>query len=224
MDNAFDPLESTKCMLAETCFENQPVPDCASSTPQQHFQLGAPSARWAYRDSAGKLLGFVCRFELIDIGKAFRPLFWGRWNGKTGWYWKAPKTPRPLYNLPALETHPTAEVIVTEGEKAADSATAHFPDHVAVSPMNGAKSPTKADWSPLIGRHVIVWGDYDEPGKMFGHTVASLCQKIGAASVRIIEMPTAFPEKWDLADPLPEGWAVERLRTLLGGAAPPKQF
>ena len=40
-------------------------------------------------------------------------------------------------------------VLVCEGEKAADAAAALFPELTATTPMHGAKSPAKADWSPL---------------------------------------------------------------------------
>ena len=33
-------------------------------------------------------------------------------------------------------------------------------------------------------------------------------------------MPAGFPDGWDLADPLPAGWTVERLHALLEAAPP----
>ncbi len=147
-------------------------------------------------------------------------MFWGRLKGRIGWHWKAPEPPRPLYELPAIQKRPDAPVIVTEGEKAASGAARFFPDLVAVSPMNGAKSPAKADWTPLAGRHVVIWGDHDEPGEAFGQEVAMLCHEARAASVRIVEVPADFPAKWDLADDLPEGWTVDGLRTLIDDSKP----
>ncbi|MGI9450211.1 MAG: DUF927 domain-containing protein, partial [Geminicoccaceae bacterium] len=111
-------------------------------------------------------------------------------------------------------------VIVTEGEKAAGAATRLFPDLVAVSPMNGPKSPAKADWAPLAARHVVVWPDHDGPGEAFGEAVPMLCHDAGAASVRIVEAPADFRETWDLADDFPEGWTEEGLRTLIDDSKP----
>ncbi len=34
----------------------------------------------------------------------------------------------------------------------------------------------------------------------------------------VVDVPPDFPPKWDLADPLPEGWTGERLRGLLDAA------
>ena len=65
-------------------------------------------------------------------------------------------------------------VFVTEGEKSADAAAHLFPDLIAVSPMNGAKSPAKADWAPFAGRHVVIWPDHDESGEAFRQAVPAL--------------------------------------------------
>jgi putative DNA primase/helicase len=45
-----------------------------------------------------------------------------------------------------------------------------------------------------------------------------LAYEAGAASVRLVEVPHAFPEKWDLADPLLDGWNTDKLRQLLDTA------
>jgi len=215
MDNAFDPLDNQHPPSDRASFVNHPVPDTSPELPKTHRQLGAPSNRWAYRDAAGQLLGYVCRFDLDDGGKEFRPLFWGRWQKKVGWYWKAPGAPRSLYNLHEVQRRSDALIIITEGEKAADAAGKIFLDLVAVSPMNGAKSPTKADWSPLKGRQVVIWGDHDEVGDGFSNEVAGLCADIGASSIRQVDLPAILPDKWDLAELLPEGWTNETLRTLV---------
>ncbi|MEM9626686.1 MAG: DUF927 domain-containing protein [Pseudomonadota bacterium] len=220
MDNAFDLLHGAEPPTDDDRFDCQPVPDGAPKAPAEHFQLGETSSRWAYRDHEGRRLGYFCRFDQADGGKEFRPLFWGRWKGKTGWHWKAPDAPRPLYNLPAILERPDALVIVTEGEKSADAAAHLFPDLIAVSPMNGAKSPAKADWAPLAGRHVVIWPDHDESGEAFGQAVPALCHEAGAESVRVIEVPASFLVKWDLANDLPEGWTVEGLLKLIDESKP----
>ena len=50
------------------------------------------------------------------------------------------------------------------GEKAADAACKLFPDWVVVTSPGGCKAASKADWSPLQGRHVVVWPDNEEQG------------------------------------------------------------
>ncbi len=91
---------------------------------------------------------------------------------------------------------------------------------VATTPPHGSKSPHKADWAPLKGRQVVVWPDNDKSGSEYAEAVARLCMDSDAASVAIVTVPPDFPPRWDLADALPEGWALERLRELLDTARP----
>ena len=111
-------------------------------------------------------------------------------------------------------------MLVVEGEKAADAADGAFPEHVVVSPMNGAQSPHRTDWSPLAGLIVTVWPDADEPGREFALKVAKLAKDAGAAEVRIVTVPDGAPEGWDLADPLPDGWTAETIADAMAEAAP----
>ena len=47
---------------------------------------------------------------------------------------------------------------------------------------------------------------------------SELTLKHGAVSTSIVAVPNEFPEKWDLADTLPEGWNIEQLRALINNA------
>ncbi len=118
-------------------------------------------------------------------------------------------------------------MLVCEGEKAAEAASKLFSDLMATTPPHGARSPHRADWTPLKRRRVLVWPDADSPGRDFGDSVARLALEAGAASVAIVSAPEGFPDGWDLADRLPDGWTIEKLRELLDGAehvAPPRSF
>src|SRR4029077_16317521 len=99
-----------------------------------------------------------------------------------------------LYGLPELLARPDAPVIVCEGEKAVDAAAQRFPDYVAISPMNGAKSPHLTDWSPLAGRCSSPWPDHDLTGVNFAEAAARLATAAGATSVAIVEVPAEWPE------------------------------
>lgn len=166
-----------------------PVPDDAPRSIPPH-RLGKPSAKWAYRNGAGKLLGLVCRFD-HDGGKDVLPLTFCRNSatGETAWRWQAFPVPRPLYGLDRLAARPDALVLVTEGEKAGDAAERLFPDHVAVTSPGGSKAAAKADWTPLQGRRVTVWPDADEPGRAYAEDVARLALAAGAVAVRVVEVP-----------------------------------
>jgi hypothetical protein len=47
-----------------------------------------------------------------------------------------------------------------------------FPNCVCITSPGGSQAATKADWSPLVGRRVLVWPDADEPGAKYAATVA----------------------------------------------------
>jgi len=193
-----------------------PAPDDAPPMSFKHPEWGPPTATWPYHDRDGRLLGYVARFADGSGGKEYLPLtFCNIGKGKRAWRSAGLPKPRPLYRLPDLMAWPGVPVLVCEGEKAADAAGLMFPDFAATSPMHGAKSPQTADWGALAGRHVTVWPDHDEAGTDFAARVAELAMDAGAASVRIVHVPTDFPPKWDLADPTPKG---ADLFALLDGA------
>lgn len=197
-----------------------PVPDGVRLKFPRH-KNGEPNTVWDYRDSNGRLLGHVCRWDTGDGGKEVMPLSWcvGP-DGSRAWRWMALPTPRPLYGRDQFDKQPDAPVLVVEGEKSADAAAKRFSDHVAVTSSGGAKAADKADWTPLAGRHVVIWPDHDEPGGRYAADVARLAAKAGAATVRIVAVPSSWPEGWDLADALPEGITAETLRELLTAAKP----
>ena len=154
----------------------QPVPQGAPKA-EPHPRLGKPSTLWRFRDFEGRTLGFTCRFDKPDGGKEILPLtFWKDGTGHQRWRWTAFPVSRPLYGLDRLAAHPNAPVIVTEGEKAADGAATLFPDHVAVTSPGGCKAAGKANWTPLKGRHVVVWPDNDEAGVRYAEAVGRLCR------------------------------------------------
>lgn len=195
-----------------------PVPDGAPPGPPRHPR-GKPSGSWPYSDTAGKLLGYVLRFDLPGGGKEFAPATFCE-NTATGareWRFKAWLVPRPLYGLDRLAKRPAAPVVVCEGEKAADAAHKLLPNHVVVASPNGAKSAGKADWQALAGRTVTIWPDNDDEGRTYAAAIAKALRGI-AASVRIAAAPAGTPEKWDAADALSEGWNQTAAAALIAAA------
>ena len=179
-----------------------------------------PTKVWAYRDAAGELLFYEARFDLDD-GKQFCSVT--RWRSKyddEAEVWAKRDLPvlRPLYGLDRLAASPDKPVIVCEGAKSADAAELIFPHCIAVTSIKGATAPTWSDWSPLAGRTVIIWPDHDGAGEKFAKVVAGLLARADAESIKIVQIPEALPDKWDLADAVPEGVDVD-LRALLDGAA-----
>lgn len=173
----------------------QPIKPPVDAAPPS---LDGASHQWCYTDAAGEPLFWIQRITKANGDKIFRHRTWinGRgWQGDSGTSWP---TPRPLYNLAALHARPNAQVIVCEGEKAADRAQELFPQLVAVAWPNGAQSVAKVDWAPLIGRSILLWPDNDDQGRDAMQRVAGLIRE--PAKLLTIDAPPDAPEKWDIAD------------------------
>lgn len=177
-------------------------------------ELGPYTAKWDYHDQGGKLIAIVYRYD-PPSGKEYRP-----WDVSAR-MWRAP-TPRPLFNIPAIGQ--AKQVVLVEGEKAACALMEQ--GIVATTAMNGAKAPIdKTDWSPLQGRHVLIWPDKDAPGWAYAQGAAQACVHAGCTSVAILMPPEIKPEKWDAADAIDEGmdcadWIQTAQRQVLKAAAP----
>lgn len=215
-----------------------PVPDDAHEpTSTFHRRKGGgwetleASRRWAYRNADGRLLGYVCRFELPGGGKDLIPQSYCV-NSQTGdvrWKWRSFDKPRPLYGLDKLARYPKAQVIIVEGEKACDAAQELFnaagisqEKLIVVSWPGGGKAVKHVDWTALHGRKIGLWPDADQKPYADGHpkagklmsfleqpgTVAMLdvfeCIKGQSDTVKCFLPPAAgVPDGWDLADDLP---------------------
>ena len=193
------------------------------------------SFMWVYRDAKGQAIYARVRFDKTDKdgkpAKDIRPLTYGRrvWTDKegrrhdvTGWHFKQPSKPLPLYGLDRLASHPDALVLLTEGEKAADSAQALFPDMVVMT-SGGSSSTPSVNWTPLRGRSVVIWPDNDKAGLKYAQDATDALIRAGAFLVRVVTIPQAFPDRWDLADPPPPELAAgddstQALRTLIAQA------
>lgn len=159
--------------------------------------LGPATARWDYLDMAGNLIACVYRYDTPD-GKEFRP-----WDVKARRH-KAPD-PRPLYNRPGIVK--ADRVVLVEGEKCADALIAK--GICATTAMNGANAPIeKTDWSPLAGKHVLIWPDNDEAGKAYALRAADALRLADAASVSVLTLPAGKPPKWDAADAVADGFDI----------------
>jgi putative DNA primase/helicase len=176
------------------------------ATPKQNIirprnftdNLGKPTAKWDYFDKNNKLIACVYRYDTED-GKEFR--VWDVKNRKA----KSPD-PRPLYNIPGIIS--AKKVILVEGEKSADALIAY--GLTASTAMFGANAPiNKTDWSPLIGKEVIIWPDNDEAGKEYGEKVAKHLLNV-ASFVSILNPSQDKAAKWDAADAVLENFDIRQ--------------
>ncbi|WP_342627199.1 DUF927 domain-containing protein [Nguyenibacter vanlangensis] len=225
----FHPLTHAEMAHATNLGSEREIWQPIMPAPKEPALPRGATKLWVYRDAEGRPL--CARFRKPDEkgGKVVLPLTFGRrvWTDRkgvrrdeTGWHWKQPVKPLPLYGLDRLAILPDAPVLLVEGEKTADAAALLFPDHVAITSPGGSKAAGNSDWSALAGRNVILWPDNDEPGQMWVDDVIRLLREAGAGIVKKVELPAGLPDAWDLADPLPDEiaeWSEdpEPLRTAL---------
>lgn len=214
-----------------------PAPGEASPQQLRHPAHGEPSRYWTYRDAEGRVLGHVCRFDLADGSKEIIPLSWCSNGRRQAWRWLSFARPRPLYGLDRLAQRPTANVIVVEGEKAADAAQALFPAAVAVTWPGGSGAVGMADFTPLQGRKVVLWPDWDlkrykenhpqagqllprdeQPGIKAMLRIAAKLDEL-ATPYRFVQPPIDSPDGWDAADLEPPADPVQWLKSRLVDAA-----
>lgn len=174
------------------------------------------TARYAYRDEKGELLFYTLRLVEKEnpSRKIVLPLSYGHAKGgkeAVSWTLKAYSThQRPLYNLHLINEKPEATILVVEGEKTADAALDKFSrkDMLVLTWLGGAAAVAKTDWSPLAGRNVLIWPDNDKAGYKAASDICTELRKLGVQSMKVVDSESLkqhFPEKWDLADPMPKG-------------------
>lgn len=192
-----------------------PVPADAAECRFHHSRHGDAVSAWAYKDAAGQLLGYIARYEPKGQRKQIIPFTYGRTGDQAPeWGMGQWPAPRPLYGLDDLAARPGSPVLLVEGEKAADAARRIVPHYAVLTWPGGAQARTKADWSPLKGRKVLLWPDCDKPGIEamweIGHRLLKICPE-----VKVI-LAEGKPEGWDAADAVAEGWDWAALKTWAG--------
>ena len=163
---------------------------------------------WCYQFADGTQALWIARYDCLEDRKTFRPFHYT----PEGWRMGDPQGLLPMYNLPAVTNRPPRVVLIVEGEKTAEAAARIFPDVTPTTNAHGANSVQRTDWWPLKGRTVLIWGDHDPAGKAHVAALVEAIRNVGAASVRVVQIPSHWPSGWDLADAPPEG---ANLRNLL---------
>jgi len=180
------------------------------------FKGRKPDRIYLYHDaSGGGILQAIARWNNVKGQKEIRPFCYT----EEGWQCRAYLAPRPLFNLDLIAADTQVDILIVEGEKAAEAATAFFPGVVSTW-AGGANAVDKTDFSPLAGRKVWLWPDNDPSGQKAMQQVAQKLQNLGA-NVRSVDLealakhrpggPT-LTEGWDAADAKEEGWDTEGLK------------
>lgn len=188
----------------------------------------------AYRDSEGRLLGYVLRADISDrqTGKVKKWTPQVTWcvgpDGKRQWCIQHFPAPRPMLGLDALAAKPDADVLLVEGEKCRAAGAGAWGRLVVASWAGGSNAVPKTDWRPLEGRNVVLWPDADPAGRkaMLGWRndagryvpgLAQLAMRAGAKSIRMIDTE-GMPDGWDIADALErDNWTPRQLSAWAAG-------
>ena len=181
-------------------------------------------AHYIYTDKEGNT-AFVIERQYTDESKQEKKFIsHSKWknkiDGSTRWQSKhMASTGRTIYNLEGLSKARESTVVVVEGEKAAD---AYIKQRLlpCTTWSNGAGSVLKNDWKPLLDfQTIVLFPDNDDEGftamhKLAEHLVNDI--NIARSNIRLVTYPDGFPEKWDLADPVPENIDTDGHRLAFG--------
>lgn len=179
-------------------------------------RLGAPDIISEYRYPDGSLAFVICRWDAGHTGengsdaptpaKVVRPC---SWDG-AHWVWSHTRPiPRPLLDAPNIVAHPSAPVLVLEGEKKATTARAYVPPGWVVTSWAGGASNWKHhDWSLLQGHPVVIWPDNNDVGLEAANGIEAHLHSLKIAA-SVVPLPPWLAPGWDLGDPLPRPWTPE---------------
>lgn len=168
--------------------------------------VGRPTKAWVYTDENGRPLYEARRWELTGHRKSCRPV---------GLVPDAPRVPLHLPEvLKAIREKKT--VFIVEGEPKVDLLRSWgLTATTFINGVNGYKSGA-AKW--FAGGAVVILPDADEPGQAFGRQVAADVVKAKAAGVKLIELPGARFQGYDVVDWQEDGGTFERLAAIVEAA------
>lgn len=150
-----DELKVRRSSMEGVCSPAQEVPD-EKATDIWWLEQGIarPLLAFPYRDASGRVVGYVNQY-----GSSSLPCTLWEQGAAGQQYWQYEYLPgrRPLFNLDQIAAKPDFPILVVGSEAAARAAESLFRFHVAVTFMGGVGAISKADLSPLHGRHVTLW-------------------------------------------------------------------
>jgi hypothetical protein len=204
------------------------VPTVAEAfNPIKHldFMLKTNELRgvFSYKDAKGQLLGYTVRLEdkethkkqVLPVSYCYNEV-----SGKDGWRLKGftdNQDGKPIYGLEKLAQN-NKPILIVEGEKTADKAQELLPEYNVLSWLGGSNGAAKANWNHIAGKDAVIWPDNDLAGVTAATAIAERLNLandgIGRASV-IDTKALGLPEKWDLADQLPESLNIKGVKDIL---------
>lgn len=109
---------------------------------------------------------------------------------------KPPSGVYPLYNRARVARADT--IIVVEGEKCVHAA--HDAGFVATTSPGGASNAKAADWTPLAGKTVYIWPDFDTNGEKYADDVQGILIPLRCNVHRISPAPLGLEPGGDIHD------------------------
>jgi len=183
-------------------------------------RFGVGVKGWQYHTAGGEVFQCVVRFEK-DGKKQVLPFYFD--GNKVQWGQALSNGLRILYDLHILSKHPDYSTLICEGEKAVEFAKLYLADlklaMIATTWPGGCGAVDKIDWSPLVGRGVIVWPDNDKAGFKAAQRIAQILTDL-KCSVRIIDPPSGACKSWDAADAEIDGYSAWFVKNLIEKAQP----
>lgn len=178
-------------------------------------KFGNEQRRWYFKSEKRKVVMAVVRF-FSDGKKNDRPFTLWTKDGDIKWRSKGLDA-YPLWNLEGLLDRPGDEVILSEGQKAAEDAGAYYIDFVSVGWYGGASETAvnKTDWEPLRGRTVYYLPDADTTGRRVLKRIRELAEQLDI-KLKVLHPPGAKPKGWDLGDAAAEKVPLSELQSKTG--------
>lgn len=185
-------------------------------------------AVYTYKDANDKLLGYVVRCIGKEDGKKQTlPVTYCYNAAKDEYSWRlkgfTDKSDKPIFGIEKAICS-SKPILIVEGEKAAIAASKILPDYNVVSWMGGSNAADKVNWNQLQWRDVIIWPDNDKAGFKAAEVIKDKINKANdyIGFVSVVD-PTQLkfngsvhkdllPEKWDLADKLPEEMTIANVK------------
>lgn len=175
---------------------------------------------WTYHTLTGQVDGYVVRFDFPPKEPGQKPPkeFWPirLIDGKPRWKGWLRDKGKPLFNAHLLVQRPEATVLVVEGEKTAVAAQKLFPELVVTTCNGGTPGFPYGQWDLIQDRNIILWPDSDTGGRKAMIYLKSRFPKAALVDLSGLNLP----EKWDLADPAPEGISLRGILDAARAAKP----
>jgi hypothetical protein len=158
---------------------------------------------WLYTNKEGEVLFGVIRHETLKDGKPDKSIFQFSYNGKEYVNTNSLKN-RPLYKAHLIDSS-SIDWLIVEGEKTCDVAQEMFPDYFVTTWSGGCKNWKNTDWSIVPNnRSITIWPDADKGGVLTAVEIAQHLNDKFKIKAKVVDLPNTLPEKWDLADPIPD--------------------